>query len=564
MDTASGLLSAQSLGSALTELTAHHTLRDTTVDFPDGGHDGRRLTLARLDDGSSYFARGLLRAGIGPGDVVGIAAPASAAFLVAWFGIVRAGAVAAVLPITAPDRNEQAARLEHLVGASDMRAVVAADTYAAVAEELRRRCPRLSILPITQASPDHGTLPRIDADDLAAIQYTSGSTTAPRGVTLTHRNILTGLAAIASGADLTLDDVWVQWTPLYHDMGLFGLLTSLLNGCPTVSTAPRTFVRRPERFLSMLAETGGTITTGPNFGYDLMIEAAETRTEAMADLDLSRWRLAFNGGEVISPHTVARFTDAFGGRGVAPSVMYPVYGMAEATLAITFPTVGSEPETLWVDRDRLAEDGTVRRVSPGAPAATGLVRVGRPVPGMHLRIAGEFGEECAEGHLGEIQIAGEAVTAGYHRNPAATAELFEDGRLKTGDLGFLVDGELYVGGRRKEMVIVHGRNYFPTDAEYVARRVPGVYRGHAVAFADIDHDSAGGSHECLGVIVESEEPSSSHDDLATLVRKHVTTELDLAAVRVHVVPPGSLTRSTSGKWQRLAAATRLARQQNRG
>ncbi len=562
MTNTSSALSAPTLGSALTELASRKSVRDTTITFPDGGREGQRLTLSELDDASSRFAHGLLHNGIGSGDIVGIAAPPSSAFLVAWFGILRAGAVAAVLPIIAPDRIDQAVQLRHFVTSSEMRAVVAADAYTAVAQELHRLTPRLRVLPTSLADPDHGRLPRIDADDLAAVQYTSGSTTAPRGVTLTHRNILAGLTAIAKGADMTRDDVWVQWTPLYHDMGLFGMLTGLLNGSQTVAMAPRTFVRRPERFLAMLAEIGGTLTSGPNFSYDLMLEAAEANRALIEDLDLSRWRLTFNGGEVISPHTVTRFTETFAGRGVAPSVMYPVYGMAEATLAIAFPTAGSAPKTVWVDRDRLAADGAVQLSSSDDPAATGLVRVGRPVPGMRLRVMYDSGTTCAERQLGEIQIAGDSVTAGYHRNPAATAELFDDGWLKTGDLGFFLNDELYVGGRRKEMVIVHGRNYFPTDAEYIARRVPGVFRGHAVAFTDIDRHPAVGARESMGVIVESDGPTSVHADLAERVRKHLCTELDLAAVHVHVVPPGSLTRSTSGKWQRLAAANRMARRQD--
>jgi acyl-CoA synthetase (AMP-forming)/AMP-acid ligase II len=400
--------------------------------------------------------------------------------------------------------------------------------------------------------PGNGALPRIASADLAVVQYTSGSTMAPRGVMLTHANVLAGLSAIAVSAQMTSTDVWVQWTPPYHDLGLFGMSASVLNGGATYAISPRTFIRRPEAFLELVAGVRGTITTGPNFSYDLLIEAARS-TGVLDELDLSSWRLAFNGGEQVSASTVETFADVFAIAGVSSSAMYPVYGMAEATLAVSFPAPGSVPTVRWVDRDLLGTAGRAAWIDRTDPRAVGLVCVGSAVSGLQLRVV-SAGQGCGDSRLGEIQLRGPAVTSGYYRNEQASSALFDDGWLRTGDLGFRVDDELYVCGRAKEMIIVHGSNYFPTDAEHLARYVPGVYRGRVVAFSDVD--SRGG--EYIGLIAETDLPSSEHSTLAQEIHRRIAAMLGTGRIRVHLVAPRFLTRSTSGKWQRLAAAQRLA------
>ncbi|MHC9296509.1 AMP-binding protein [Mycobacterium sp. LTG2003] len=549
--------SAPTLGSALLELISAQSVRDRSVSFPTGRGCGETISLVELDTAATRFAHALLgEADIQPGDVVGMLVPTSPQFLTAWFGILRSSATATVLPVTHGNAAKQASHLRRLIEIAGVRTVVVGDGYGPVADELHNMIPELRLVPASLGTPGNGALPAVRADDLAILQFTSGSTAAPRGVTLTHRNIMAGLAAISTSAEITTEDVWVLWTPLYHDMGLFSLMSGVLNGDSVHAISPQQFVRSPESFLSLMAHVRGTITTGPNFSYDLMVQAAREQLCASDDVDFSSWRFAFNGGEVISPRTIRAFNDTFGPAGVARSVMYPVYGMAEATLAVSFPAPGSIAESIWVDREQLGKDGAVRVVAPNDPAGTEIVRVGRPVADMQIRIVGDDGTVHGDRQLGEIQIRGESVTHGYYRDPAATEELFDDGWLRTGDLGFRIGRDLYVGGRRKEMVIVHGRNYFPTDAEHVARQVPGVYRGHVAAVAEINADA--GEH--LGIIVESEVPETEYPDLADRVRRDVAAELGLSAVRVHVVPPGFLTRSTSGKWQRLAAAKRLAQQ----
>lgn len=555
--TLSSVWSAPTLGEALDVLAASTVSGNQDIRFPDRPGGDERISLAELAEGSKRFAHGLL-SGPEPGDVVGILLPPGPEFLIAWFGVIRTGSAATVLPVTAVHPTKQAVHLKQLVDVAGLKTVVTGPEYESVASELRKIRPGLRLITVGASTPGGGALPTLEPESAAFVQFTSGSTRAPRGVLLTHANIMAGLTGIVCSGEMTATDVWAQWTPLYHDMGLFGMMSGLLSGMQVNLVAPQTFIRRPERFLQVLADTGATITTGPNFSYDLIARVARAHPDLVAGLDLSRWRLAINGGEVLSPQTLENFDAALAPAGVGPSVMFPAYGMAEATLAITFSQPGSRPATLWADRDLLAECGVVRTLAAGDPAATGLVSAGRPVAGLEVRITGGDGSQCAEDQLGEIQVRGGAVTAGYYRDPGSTAELFDGSWLRTGDLGFWHEGQLYVGGRRKEMVIVNGRNYFPSDAEHVARTVPGVYRGRAIAFADTEHAADGRVGEYVGLIVESDCPETDYPVLIERVRKQVIAELDLSAVRVHPVSPGFLTRSTSGKWQRLAAAARLA------
>jgi acyl-CoA synthetase (AMP-forming)/AMP-acid ligase II len=234
--------------------------------------------------------------------------------------------------------------------------------------------------------------------------------------------------------------------------------------------------------------------------------------------------------------------------------MFPVYGMAEASLAISFPQVGDAPRTLTVCRNSLGAKGIARLVPQSDPAAKTLVSVGRAVHGIRIRIKTPAGVVTGAGLLGEIQISGPPVTTGYYQAPEATAAVFDDGWLRTGDLGFLADDQLYVAGRLKEMVIVHGQNYFPDDVEALSREVPGVYRQRCVAFADVDPDGS----EHIGVIVEANVKTTDAGALRREVARRVAAELELPHVRVYTVAPRWLTRTTSGKWQRVLSARRLA------
>lgn len=508
-----------------------------TVAYPGCGET---LTPAGLDAASARRAHALIAAGVGAGDVVGLLLPTGPEVLTGLFGVVRAGAAAAMLAPLSADADIAAERLAPAVRHARMRHLIAHRDHAAIAAGIAARCPGLSVLDAGLEAPGAGALPTVDPGDLAVVQFTSGSTGRPKGVMLTHAAILAGLRSIAETSLFTERDVMVQWAPHFHDLGLFGLLSVLLAGGGAQVISPLAFMRRPAAILRLLAETGGTLMTGPDFAYRKILAALTPQTRE--GLDLSRLRLAYNGAEPVRAETVTAF-----GRdlGVPASVMYPVYGMAEATLAITFPAPGTDPRVVRVDRARLADHG----LAVPAPEGKALVSVGRPVAGMSVRVLDEAGEPCPPGRLGEIQIAGAAVTSGYLHDPAATAAAFDGPWLRTGDLGFRLDGDLFIAGRRKEMIIVRGQNHFPEDVEDLVRTAPGVHRGRCVAFAD-----PGSEHI---VVVAELRPGADHAAVTAGLRATVAERLGLAAVRVHAVKPGWLPTTTSGKWQRDLARRRL-------
>lgn len=538
------LLDGGTMAECLTALS--RSAPDAVALFPSHG----RITAAELHESSLRSANACLDAGVEPGDLVGVLTPTTPAIFTALFGLWRAGAAVSVLPIQVGfgDVDVVAQRLATIIGTAGMRHLVLDSSYSKIGDALHALLPSLTMLdPLADGSAR--ALPEVDEDSLAIVQFTSGSTSAPKGVMLPHRTAVAGLRACVVSGRFSPDDVFVQWVPIYHDMGLIGLMSHWLNGADVHVFGPAEFLRRPERVLRHFAEHHGTVLTGPNFGYEYLLDAVTP--DLLATMDLSAWRLAFNGAEPVSATTVRRFAETFAACGVGESVMYPVYGMAEATLSISYPTPGDPARVVTVDRHELASTGRVRVVAEDHPSARPVVSVGRPVHGVRARIAGEDGETLPDGRLGEVRIAGDPVTTGYYRAPEATARAFDGGWLRTGDLGFVLGGELFIGGRIKEMVIVRGQNFFPDDVEAIAGAVPGVYKRRCVAFSDTDDAGA----ERVGVIVEVA-ASEAPDDVRAEVVRRVSAELDLSEVDVHVVRPRWLTRTTSGKWQRSLAGRR--------
>lgn len=548
MSNADPLLDGGTLGESLRAIA--RAAPRASVSFPGLATS---VTTARLLSHAEHCARRLIADGVRPGEIVGLFASAGPGLLAGLFGCWLAGAAATVLParLGFVGTTGQIGRLERMMDAAGMRHLIAGDTNDELVRQLARDRPRLCVVPALPADAPSVPLPRSDPADLAVVQFTSGTVTEPRGVLLSHRAIMAGLRAIVVSARLSPGDVLVQWMPHYHDMGLFGHLAVLLNGGNSHIFEPVALLRRPAGLLRYLADRRATTFTGMNFVYEMLIDAASR--EVLDGLDLSAWRLAYNGAEPVSPVTVRRFQAAFAPAGVAPHVMYPVYGLAEATLAVTFPVPGSLPRMITVDRAELGRTGRVRLTAPGEADAKTVVSVGRPVAGLAVRLTDGQGGLLGPGQLGEIQVRGEMVTSGYLGSAAASAALFDGGWLRTGDLGFQLDGDYFVVGRRKEMIIVHGQNYFPEDAEAVARDVPGVHRRHAVAAGQ----AGPAGEEYIAVIAETALSGSEQDGLARDIRQRVTAELGTPSIQVHLVPPRCLTRTTSGKWQRLDALQRL-------
>jgi fatty-acyl-CoA synthase len=564
--------------------------------------EGVSVSYRELASAARALAAELVAEGVRPGDPVGVLSPNAPEFFVALFAVTAAGAAACPLPLPfgLRDVGGYGRRLAGIAEGAGMRLVLGSSQLDPLVARLTEVLPgvrfRTSTVtgpvtsgpvasgPVTGAGP--AALPRVTPDDIAIVQFTSGSTAQPKGVLLTHRNVLAGLAAISTGIGLgdsavSGGDSGGFWLPLFHDMGLFGVLAGIQAGLPMHLWSPVAFIKSPQRWLREFTESGATISAMPNFGYE-MLTAAVSPAEA-AELDMTRWRIAFNGAEPVLQRTVAEFTARFGPAGFRPEAMFPVYGMAEATLAVTFPPLGRAPVFDWVDRAALAagravpvsaeapgtspEPGAQGVPAPGASGARAVAGVGRPVAGMELRVTDPVtGAPVPDGAVGEIQIRGASVTSGYLTRgaQARAGDLGNAGDpgnpsgpsgrgdwLRTGDLAYRRDDEVYVTGRLKEMITVRGANYYPQDVELIARAVPGVFRGNCLAVAGAALAEEGGAEEIV-LVAETALTEAAAGQLAADLRRCVAAELGLAAVTVRLVKPRAIPRTSSGKVRRLA------------
>src|SRR5436190_6483440 len=371
-----------------------------------------------------------------------------------------------------------------ILRAARARAVVTSAALVPAFDGLRPRCPSLSLVIAHEqceaplAEPD--VLPALD--DIAFVQFTSGSTSAPKGVALTHANLSANIDAINEPAGLITrtDDVGMSWLPLNHDMGLVGMaLGAMYAARPCVLLPPQTFVKRPAEWLRALTRHGGTISFAPSFAYDLCVR--RVKDADLEGLDLSGWRVAGCGAEPVHPATLAAFARKFAPVGFRETSFLPSYGLAEHVLAATFAPRERVPRVEELSADDLTGR---RRAIPanGDKKSLSLVSCGRPLPGHKVQVVADDGAPVPERHVGEILLAGPSVMLGYYGQDALTAQTIRDGWLHTGDLGYLSEGELFVCGRAKDIIIVNGRKYHPQDLEWTVEDLDGVRRGRVVAF----------------------------------------------------------------------------------
>lgn len=493
------------------------------------------LTYAELADASARMAAGLAAHGAGPGDAIGVLAPNGPEFLQAVFAASRLGAAVCPLPLPAGLRDlaEYGGRTAGIVAAAGMRLLVLSTRLRRMLGVRAAGWGATVLDPAELCAGDPAHVRPVDPGSTAVLQFTSGSTSSPKGVVLTHANVLACTESITEAIGLGAADTHASWLPLFHDMGLFGTLTGLVTGIPVHLWNPTDFVKDPGRWLTAFATTRSTISTMPNFAFDALLDVDPR------GLDLSAWRVCFNGAEIIQPDSVAAFAERFAPAGFRSEAMTPGYGMAEATLVATLPPLGRAPVVDHVDRDELARGRAV-------PGDKGVVGLGRSVPGMAVRIAGK----PPDGTVGEIQLRGPAVTSGYLAGPRPVTD---DGWLRTGDLGYMRAGELFFAGRSKEMITVRGVNTYPADVEAEVAAVPGVRRGRCVALSRPE------PHEHIAVVAETALPEAQHDALRHTIAAQVHRALGLSALTVHLTAPDSLPRTTSGKLRRLATAALIER-----
>ena len=513
-----------------------------------------RVPWAGLHEDARGVAAALQARGVGPGAHVGVLGPTSRALVTTIQAIYLAGGtvVALPLPMRLGSIEEFVEQTRRRIANADAALVVVDRDLAPFLEPPPARSEPLASVALLDELAAEGaqvgaaawTRPPDDPDRLTILQFTSGSTAAPKGVMLPDRCVGANIDAILAGAQITHADRAVSWLPLYHDMGLIGLLMApMLHGFELVLGAPQDFLARPACWLEWISEYRGTITAGPNFSYAL---AARALRRAGA-LDLSCWRLALNGAETVDPGAVESFCAAAAPFGFDARAAYPVFGMAEATLAVTFPAVGEGMTVDAVDRHALEHDRQAlpADVDTAPEAVRRLAKLGRPLDGFELRIVDPAtGELRGEREVGELELRSPSVTPGYYRNPAATDATFDDGWLRTGDLAYLVDGELVVCGRQKDLIIVGGRNVFPEDIERAAATVDGVRAGNVIAFGS---DRKRG-RESIVVVAETrtDDVDEVHESVVTKVRDAV----GVPPVDVVLVRPGTLPKTSSGKLQR--------------
>jgi fatty-acyl-CoA synthase len=526
--------------------------RPGAVTFTVGGVEDR-VPWPQLHDEARAMAAELQARGVAPGAHVALLSPTSRTLVTAVQAVWLCGATTVVLPL--PMRlgsiDEFVAQTRGRVRNADISLVLADAELAPFMGDPQRDDPPMVLL--DEVTPGAGRAtgasyerPADDLDALAILQFTSGSTSDPKGVMLPHRTLGANLDAIATAAQLDLDDdVLVSWLPLYHDMGLVGLLTlPMTTGAELVLGAPQDFMSGPARWMEWLSTYGGTATAGPNFSYVLAARALRR----MSGLDLSRLRLALNGAEPIDPATVEAFCDAGARHGLRPSSAFCAFGMAEVAIGGTFPEPGSGMRTDCVDRRVLETEKYAAPVPVEHTTSRRLALLGRPVPGLQIRVVDPHtGDRLRDREVGELELRGTSVTPGYYKRPEANAELFRDGWLRTGDLAYLLDGELVMCGRIKDVIIVGGRNVFPEDVERALVDVEGVRPGNVIAFG-----IEGEGKEGVVVVAEAAKTVAAAD--TTVVRKSVMERvretIGLPAKDIVLVAAGTLPKTSSGKLQR--------------
>jgi fatty-acyl-CoA synthase len=502
-----------------------------------------RVPWADLHQDARGMAAALQSRGVRPGDHVALLAPTSRPLVTAIQATWLAGATVVVLPL--PMRLGS---LEEFVGQTRARirgadtALLVVDAPLAAFLEPALGDPPIVLLADLVGRPDDLIPPQPDPERLAVLQFTSGSTADPKGVMLADRHVISNLDGALEAARFDPDsDVIVSWLPLYHDMGLIGLLTiPMITGVDLILAGPQDFMAAPARWAEWISHYHGTATAGPNFSYALAARALRRAS----GLDLSRWRIALNGAEPVDPVTVRAFCEAAGPHGFRPGAAFPAFGMAEVAIAGTFPEPGAGLRVDVVEQRRLETEHYAAPVL-GGPGARSLALLGRPVRGLEMRICDPLrGAELEEREVGELQVRGTSVTPGYYNHPRATAEAFADGWLKTGDLAYLLDGELVVCGRLKDVIIVGGRNVFPEDVERAAASVEGVRAGNVIAFG------VEGRKGKEAVVVVAETKADDFRPVREAVAVRVLEAVGVPAEEVVLVSPGSLPKTSSGKLQR--------------
>ena len=523
------------------------------MNFHDArGNLARVYPFSELREDALVAARRLIAKGIVPGDRVALIAETGPEFAALFCGAVYAGAwpVPLPLPTSFGGKENYIEQLVVQLQSSDPKvlffpAEIGEMTSAAAA---RQGCEGQSWEDFALMDAPDCALPESKPDDICYLQYSSGSTRFPHGVAVTHEALLNNLGGHSHGMKLGPDDRCISWLPWYHDMGLVGCFLSMIANQISVDyLKTEDFARRPLAWLDMISRNpGNSCSYSPTFGYDICARRISSQTNVAERFDLSRWRIAGNGADMIRPDVMQSFVNAFADAGFKASAFLPSYGLAEATLAVTIMPPGEGIRVELVEEERLS--GCKRDLSRPARYRA-IVNCGKAVKDMDLEIRGEKGKALADHHIGKVWCRGPSVMHSYFRDPEATAECLVDGWLDTGDMGYMVDGYLFIVGRAKDMIIINGKNHWPQDIEWAVEQLPGFNHGDIAAFS-VESENG---EEVPAVLVHCRvSDPEERVRLHTTIRDKVRSITGMNCV-VELVPPRTLPRTSSGKLSRAKA-----------
>lgn len=520
--------------------------------YNDGGQE-EIITYGDLKEGADRVALGLQKLGVKAGETVSMMLPTGRDYFLCFFGILISGAIP--VPIYPPVRLSQLEDhlLRHRSILANCRAVmlITVPEAKAVAQLLKSQVETLQMVTTSaEVVAQHGRVmyPSLVSENIALLQYTSGSTDKPKGVILTHSNLLANIRAMGERLEVDSNDVFVSWLPLYHDMGLIGAwLGSLYYSAFLVVMSPLSFLAKPERWLWAVHRNRATLTAAPNFAYELCLK--RIRDEDIQGLRLSSLRAVFNGAEAVMPSTIIRFYERFTAFGLQWKALMPVYGLAECSVGLSFPPVGRGPLIDKIDRKRFMQTAQATPLEHDSQALC-FMSCGEPLADHEIRITDFAGRELPERQQGLLQFRGPSVTSGYFRNPEKNKELFDTGWVNSGDFAYIAGGEVYITGRQKDIIIHAGRNIYPHEIEDAINEIDGIRKGCVAVFGSVS-DTAG--TERLIVLAETRKTEPVIlEKIRNAINTVVVTLTGSPPDDIVLAPPHCVLKTSSGKIRRTA------------
>ena len=533
---------------------AHQDPDHPTLTMIDQQGGEMRVTAREFNRQASVYAHTLQQAGVGPEDLVVLVLKHSQVLLSSFWGALYLGAIPSIFPFLTekldPDLYMQ--RVKTLVASEGAKAVISfpefKDALSTLLAEVN--CMVLSTEDVAETRSDGQVWGEVfwenpDADKIAFLQHSSGTTGLQKGVALSHRAVLNQVSAYSRAINLNSQDVIVSWLPLYHDMGLIaGFVMPIVSGTPLVLMSPFHWVRDPKALLWAMDKHNGTLAWLPNFAYNHIARTA--RPSALEGLDLASWRAVINCSEPVYHQSHQVFLERLRPYGLDETVLSVSYAMAENTFAVTQTPIGQPPRVDWVKTGILQEEGRAVPADPGAEGAVAMVSCGPAIEGTEIAIVGPDSVRLEERRVGEIILRSDCMLTEYYRRPEITAEAMLDGWYFTGDMGYISEGELYITGRKKDLIIVGGKNIYPQELEAIANHIPGIYPGRAVAFGLFD-ERIGSEVIVMVAELQSELDGRTPLDIERELRQQVVAQTEVTLADVRLVENRWVIKTSSGK-----------------